>query len=163
MWLRSCGLPAAHSARNPDERSDIRNSLRRPLAIAGSTFLDLTRPILRQQAAPHVEMKRGMRPVANASHQAVFHWIVVNIVHVPDEIVLVANGVFPVTSLPEGKLTVRVATHRYSCSEQVSAEVSFDSSPTPGKIRVARRQGQHRVQVVRHDDHSIDRKGPVPP
>src|SRR5260221_9986568 len=89
MSLRSCGLPAAHSARNPDERSDIRNSLRRPLAIAGSTFLDLTRPILRQQAAPHVEMKRGMRPVANASHQAVFHWIVVNIVHVPDEIVLV--------------------------------------------------------------------------
>src|SRR5258708_18942428 len=80
MRATSCSF----STYNPDERSDIRNSLRRPLAIAGSTFLDLTRPILRQQAAPHVEMKRGMRPVANASHQAVFHWIVVNIVHVPD-------------------------------------------------------------------------------
>jgi YD repeat-containing protein len=110
---------------SPDERSDIRvltcehtpagryaiageaheNAMRHPgscptLAIARRTFVDIARPILPQQAAAHVEMERRMRPVANARYQAVFHRIVMNVIRVPDKIVLVTDGVFPVTSLP---------------------------------------------------------------
>ena len=49
-----------------------------------------------------------MRPVANARYQAVFHRVVMNVIHVPDKIVLVTDGVFPVTSLPKCKFAICV-------------------------------------------------------
>jgi hypothetical protein len=78
-----------------------------------------------------------MRPIANARYQAVFHRIVMNVIHMPDKIVVVTDGVFPVTSLPKRKFAIRVTPDSDAGSEQLGAEVSFDAPPSPSEIRVA--------------------------
>jgi hypothetical protein len=80
-----------------------------------------------------------MRPVANARYEAVFHRIVMNVIHVPDKIVFITDGVFPVTSLPKRKLAIRVTSDSDARSKQLGAEVSFDASPAPREIRVSLR------------------------
>jgi len=84
-------------------------------------------------------MKGRMRPVANARYEAVLYWIVVNVIHVPNKICLVTNGVFPITSLPQCKLAVRMAPNRSPRSQQSAAKVSFDAPPSAGEIRISLR------------------------
>jgi hypothetical protein len=50
-----------------------------------------------------------MRPVADSIHQAMFDGIVLNVVHMPGEIVVVTDDVFPISPLPKRKLTVFMA------------------------------------------------------
>ena len=84
-------------------------------------------------------MKRRMRSVANARYQVVLYRIVMNVIHVPNKIRLVTNGVFPITSLPQCKLAVRVALNRNPRSQQSGAEVSFHAPPSAGEIRISLR------------------------
>jgi len=84
-------------------------------------------------------MKRRMRPVANARYEVVLYWIVMNVIHVSNEILLVTNRVFPITSLPQCKLAVRMALNRNPRSQQSGAEVSLDAPPSAGEIRISLR------------------------
>jgi hypothetical protein len=47
-----------------------------------------------------------MRPVAYALDKAMLHRIVVDIVNVPLEIAVIANGMFPESTLPQGEFAV---------------------------------------------------------
>jgi hypothetical protein len=62
-----------------------------------------------------------------------------NVIHVPDKIVLVEDSVFPVTSLPKCKFAIRMTPDSDPGSKQLGAEVSFDAPPSPSKIRVSLR------------------------
>jgi hypothetical protein len=65
-----------------------------------------------------------------------------NVIHMPDKIALVTDGVLPATSLPKRKLAARVTSDDNPSSEQAGAEVSFDPPPASSEIRVSLRQGQ---------------------
>jgi hypothetical protein len=62
-----------------------------------------------------------------------------NVIHVPDKIPLVTDGVFPVTSLPKCKFPIRITPDSNPRSKQLGAEVSFDAPPSPREIRVSLR------------------------
>src|SRR5437016_955056 len=81
-------------------------------------FTEIACPILRQHAASDEKMERGMRPVANSRNQIMFYRIIVNVIHVSGKIFLIADRVFPVAPLPNGKLPVRAASDRETCREQ---------------------------------------------
>src|SRR5580700_9272354 len=119
-----------------------------PLAVVQSGFARISCPVLRQYSLSHIAMKRRMRPIANAGHDAVFHRIVMDVIDMSLEVLLVADRVFPVSSLPKRKFAVRVAPDFDSRSEQAGTEDSLDSPPPPGEIRVSRRQGQNRMKVI---------------
>ena len=50
-----------------------------------------------------------MRPIVRAFHEDVFDGVVMDIVHVPFEILVVANRVFPETALPHRTFAVAQA------------------------------------------------------
>ena len=79
------------------------------LAIARSTLAGVARPILGQQSLSHIQVKRRIRPIADAGHEAVLDRIEMNVIDVPRKVVFVANGVLPKPSLPEGIFAVRTA------------------------------------------------------
>jgi hypothetical protein len=83
----------------------------------------------------HVAVKRGEGPIDHALDQAVLDRIVVNIIHMPLEVVFVPNSVFPVTPLPEAILTLRVAGERNTLLYNCTREVAFDCLPA---VRVRR-------------------------
>jgi len=64
--------------------------------------------------------------------------VVVNVIHVPDKIVLIADRVLQVAPLPKRKFAVRVAGDRNARKKQALAEVALDSPPTSGEIRVSK-------------------------
>jgi hypothetical protein len=78
-----------------------------------------------------------MRPVANAFYQAVFHRIVMNVIHVPGKIVLITDSMFPITSLPKCEFAIRITSDSGAPNEQLGAEVSFDAPPSPSEVRVS--------------------------
>src|SRR5436190_5204270 len=100
-----------------------------------------------------------MRPVGDARDQDMFHRVVMNVIHVPHEVVLVTDGMFPKSSLPECKLAVCMTADADACSEQAGAEMSFDSAPALREIVITFRQGQDRVEVIRKNYDRIDREG----
>ena len=92
-----------------------------------------------------------------------FHGIEVNVVDMTLEIAVIANSVFPVTSLPQSKVAVAVTLHGLSRGDRVGAEVPFDSPPPSGKIRVRLRQGEDCMEVIRQNYDRVDRKRPFLP
>src|SRR5262249_7348013 len=124
----------------------------RPLAHptdAGSLFPertarrvpDIAAPVRWQKFPRDVSVKRTMRPIAGAGHQAVFHRIVVNVIDVTCEIGIATDRVFPITALPYSlfafgalaRVSVRIAG-------QAAGEIAFDDTPASGKISVVRWQ-----------------------
>jgi hypothetical protein len=57
-------------------------------------------------------VKGGIRPVAHAFNKTVLHRIVMDIVNVPLEIAIVADGVFAEPSLPKCGFTVAMPGKR---------------------------------------------------
>src|SRR5258708_22756142 len=100
-----------------------------------------------------------MRPVGDPRDQAMFHRIVMNVIHVRHKVVLVADGMCTKSSLPECKLAVCMTADADACSEQAGAEMSFDSAPAPREIVISFRQGQDRVEMLRKNYDPIDREG----
>ncbi len=81
-----------------------------------------------------------------------------DVVHVPREIVVVADRMFPIAPLPKRKFAVGVTLEVRARVEQAGTEVPFDASPPGGKVSVIRGQCKDRVQVIGQDHNSIDRK-----
>jgi hypothetical protein len=163
MTPRASGGISGFVPRGEAGRISLRSCGLSTFAVVRRTFVDIARPVLRQQPAPHVEVKGRMRPVSNTCHEAVFHRIVMDVIDVPGEISLVTDGVLPVPPLPRRKLATRITPDGIPSSEQVSAEVSFDPPPAPGEIRVSLRQGQDCMKVIGQDDDSIDDEGALLP
>src|SRR5258708_28373799 len=81
-----------------------------------------------------------------------------NVVNVPREVLLVTNGVLPEPPLPERIFPVRMALHECSYRDHVAAEISLDPAPAAGKICVALRQRENRVQMIRQDNDCVNRE-----
>ena len=97
-----CGdaaAPRIAASAAPAARPMLPSGLR-PLAVTFLELADRSAPILGQQALAYVQVERRIRPIANSCHQTVYHWIVVNVIDMPLEILVVANGVLPESPLP---------------------------------------------------------------
>jgi hypothetical protein len=81
-----------------------------------------------------------------------------NVVNMPGKIVLIADRVLPVTSLPKRKFAIRMAAYYDPRNEQSGAEISLDPPPTAGKVRITRRQGHDRMKMIREDHCRVDRE-----
>ncbi len=78
-----------------------------------------------------------------------FDRIEMNVIHVPAKILVVADGVFPETWLPD---STAYDTRR----NQRLGEVSLDQTHTLRIIGVPFRKRTKQMQMVRHDHNSID-------
>ena len=91
-----------------------------------------------------------MRPVSYPLHQSVLHRIEVDIIDVPLEVLLIAQCVLPVASLPNAALAFGdPAGRNLFAGGESTREGRFDQAPAHGKIGVAVGQGLDRVEVVR--------------
>jgi hypothetical protein len=66
---------------------------------------NVTTPVDRQVTSLHISMKAAVRPIANAPDVSVFDGIEVDIVHVTFEVDIVADYVFPKSTLPNSFLS----------------------------------------------------------
>jgi hypothetical protein len=71
----------------------------RPIEIG-----NIARPIFRIDFEFHHTMKRRIRPIPDPRHKPMLDRIDVSVIDVTREIVRVANGVFPITPLPDAAL-----------------------------------------------------------
>jgi hypothetical protein len=89
-----------------------------------------------------------------------FDRVEVDVIEVPGKIGLVAQGVLPITPLPNSALAFAGAARRDPLAwGQTTREGAFDQAPTRGEIRIVLGQGPDHVQVTRQDHGGVDRKG----
>lgn len=116
-------------------------------------------PIGRQYAFPDMPMDTAVRPIGGPGHVSVLDRIPMDVIHVMDEILFVADAVFPKAALPNGLFTfVSVAGECGGASfgGNAGGERAFDVAPPHGKIGVVRRQCPHGVEVVGQDDDGVN-------
>ena len=65
-----------------------------------------------------------------------FDRIEMDIVDMPGEIAVVADGVLPEPSLPKREIAIRPALEIEACSDQCVAEIPLDPAPAAREIRV---------------------------
>ena len=81
--------------------------------------------------------------------------IEVNIIHVSGKILVVANGVFPITPLPDCELAIWSACDMCSRRKYARAEIPLDATPTGNEIGIVMGQRKNDMQVIRENDGSI--------
>ena len=80
-----------------------------------------------------------------------------DVVHVALEICIIANGVLPISALPQTSLTfAEFARRTRSFNREAAREAALDQVPANGKICISGREGPHCMQVIRQDAY---RKG----
>ena len=78
-----------------------------PRAVAASfsdcagDLADISTPVQRQRPARHVLMEAAVGPIRNTGHQSVLDRIEVDVIGVAFQVVVVANDVFPIPTLPD--------------------------------------------------------------
>jgi hypothetical protein len=83
-------------------------------------------------------MKRAVRPIRDLGHVSMLDRIEMDVVHVPLQIPIVADGVLPITALPDSAFaTCRLACCAGHLSRETARKSAFDQAPAQGKIRVA--------------------------
>ena len=96
----------------------------------------------------------------------VFDRIEMDVIEVPDKIVLVTQGVLPIPPLPNPALSLRGTAGRDPfAAGQTARKSAFDQPPPQREIRIALGQGPDHVQVIRQDHSSFNRErmpGPYP-
>jgi len=90
-----------------------------------------------------------MLPIAHALNEPVLDWVEMNVIDMSLKIVLVANRVFPKSSLPQRQIAVWSADNINSGIKQRGAEVSLDPSPSTRKVGISRRQREDRMKMIR--------------
>jgi hypothetical protein len=100
-----------------------------------------------------------MWPIAYAAHQTVLHRIDMTILDVSAEILLVADQMFPKSTLPDAPF----ATLPPNLAAPLGlgnglSEADFYQPPTQREIGVARRQRPNRVDMFGQYHHRVDRK-----
>ena len=88
---------------------------------------------------------------------AVSYRIEVDVIHVPGEVGVVADGVFPETPLPDTAFAGVLAARREPFAiRNASGKRGFDQPPARREIGVVPRQGPDAMQVVGQDDDGVD-------
>ena len=98
-------------------------------------------------------MKTGPWPIGYLHHQPVFDRIVMDIIDVVVHILYITDGVLPKSALPNSGfmlIYVRDAPSAYliNIAEIHARENTLNFTNAHGIIRVAFRQGYHRVEVI---------------
>src|SRR5437867_2720008 len=150
------------------ERSAMREEIhvsRRSLALAKATAAVMARagPILWQEPRTNIAVEGRIRPVAHAADQTMFYRVEVDIVHMPREILFVANGVLPESALPDRILPFPVALCHRTGRSRRPCEETFDPPPSAGKISVMGGQRHDRVYVIGQDHNRINGKRALGP
>ncbi len=88
---------------------------------------------------------------------AVFHGVVMDVVHVSGQVGRIADRVFPEAPLPDASLAGALASFGQPFpSRDAAREGGFDQSPAGGEIGIAGRQCPDAVQVIREDHDGVD-------
>ena len=87
-----------------------------------------------------------------------FHRVVVNVVHMPTEVVLVLDGVFPVALLPEQVFAARCFVELDALSEQAARKECFDTAPSCRVIGISGRKRPQGVEVFRQNNNGLGLK-----
>jgi hypothetical protein len=102
---------------------------------------------------------RGMRPILGLIHKPMLHRVEMDVIHMPLQIGLVADRMFPVTPLPDSTLAPFVShTAAALVIRDAEAEIALDPLPAGREIRVSLRQPPDPVHVLRQHDPSQRRE-----
>ncbi|MGF6694564.1 hypothetical protein M2318_004653 [Metapseudomonas resinovorans] len=78
----------------------------------------------------------------------------------PREILLIADAMFPETSLPDSAFAFAPSTGRERFAWwHCAGKAALYLAPAQSVIRIARRQGAERMEVIRKDDNGVDAPG----
>jgi hypothetical protein len=111
---------------------------------------DAATPVERQLSARDILVEAAMRAIANPGHLPMFDWIEVNVVNTSLQVVIIANGVFPISTLPNSPLTsANLARAALPFAGKPTRKSAFDRVPAYRKIGIALRQSPDGVQGVR--------------
>jgi hypothetical protein len=105
-------------------------------------------------------MERRVRPGVRTTDETVLHWIVVNVVEVPFELLLVTDCVLPEAALPHTSTTVapsRVVPRLFAATacKPLLGELLLDEHPTAREVGVVSRKSPDHVQVVGQEHQSV--------
>ena len=101
-----------------------------------------------------------MRPVPDAFYPAMLDGIPVDVIDVPFEILVVANYVFPVSTLPDTSLPpFSTALGAFFTGRDGSRKSRLYQSPAYLVVRITLGQGPDAMQVLRQNDNRIDFEG----
>ncbi|MDT4862222.1 hypothetical protein FQZ97_968620 [compost metagenome] len=91
---------------------------------------------------------------------AVLTWVVMDVIHMPAKIFVIADAVFPESPLPDSPFSFAQAAFRCPLSiGKRAGELCLDQPPTPRVVSVSRWQGAQRVKVIGEDDDGVDAPG----
>jgi hypothetical protein len=119
--------------------------------------------IRRKKAVSHIPMKGRKRSVRRSLDQPVFDGIDIDVFDVAGKIGFIANTMFPIPPLPEGRFSM----FNFGVGHPVGAVIktgagqryrTFDQAPAQGKVRVTRRQGPHTMEMIRQQNPGINCK-----
>jgi hypothetical protein len=100
--------------------------------------LGRTRHPNRIDSSPPERMETGMRPIGYASHPSMSCRVSMDVIHVTVEVSLIADEMFPETSLPKASFTPLGAALRDALAFfDGTGEMSLDRTPAGIKIRLA--------------------------
>ena len=123
-----------------------------------------TRPIRRINALLNESMKCRIRPITHTPDKAMFERVDVNIIHVHTKIHLIANQMFPITTLPYAPLAVCHANRGASFGFwQCLGKSYFDQSPSGCEVGIIGGEFDDAMQVVGQHHPTMDDEGmPLP-
>jgi len=104
-------------------------------------------------------MQRGVWPIRNAFDMPMLDRIEMDVVHMPLQVVSVANGVFPEPALPDATLAIASTTNDHTIGAQARGEAGLDQPPTHRVAIIAFWKSPDAVQVIGKDHDSVGTKG----
>ena len=102
-----------------------------------------------------------MRPIGWVGDEAVFDRVEMDVIDMPSIIGVVADGVFPIATLPQDAAGIVLHRQLRAGLEKPLGEHRLDAPPAVRKISVAALERQDGVQVLRQHDDGVDIKGPL--
>jgi hypothetical protein len=160
---RNPGTMVKFACRSRISLCSIRATLTFALAEACAILGGISGPIFRQYPVSHEAMKRRIRPIPHAGHEAVLHRIEVNVVDVAFEIGFVANGVLPEPSLPKRRFSISMACDCCPGFRDGVREPAFDQARSDGEAGIARRQRHNDMHVIGQYYNRVNGEGVLSP
>src|ERR1700735_5834088 len=93
-------------------------------------------------------MKTAVRPVSRSGHVAMLNRIEVDVVNVPLEIGIIANGMFPIAPLPNTLLSFADLARRSRSRTHATRETTLDQIPPHREIGIVLRKCPDRMDMV---------------
>jgi hypothetical protein len=130
-----------------------------PLADRADQVAGITRPIPGITTEPDPAVERRKRPILRPNRMAMLDRVEVDVIAVPDKIVLAAQCMLSIAPLPDPALAFRGAAGRDRLTRrQGVCEGRFDQPPSRGEIGIRLRQRPDHMQMVGQDHGGFDRE-----